>query len=63
MRLAFEFALGLAALGVAFALVWFGRQRAHTPFMNSGLVFVTYPALVLVFITIGASLIILGLYR
>jgi hypothetical protein len=41
---------------MAFALVWFGRLYSHSPFMNTGAVFVTYPALVLVFISFGLAL-------
>jgi len=56
MVIAGALAVGIAALAIAFALVWFGRLYSHTPFMNNGLVFVTYPAIVLVFISFGAAL-------
>jgi hypothetical protein len=49
-------AVGGAALAIAFALMWFGRLYSHSPFMNTGAVFVTYPALVLVFISFGLAL-------
>jgi hypothetical protein len=49
---------GIVALVIAFALVWFGRQYSHTHFMNVSLVFVTYPAVVLVFIAFGLALLI-----
>jgi hypothetical protein len=42
MAMATELALGIAALLVAFALVWFGRLYSHIPFMNIGVVHVTY---------------------
>ena len=51
-------AVGTIALVIAFALVWFGRLYSHTRFMNAGLVFVTYPAVVLVFISFGFALLI-----
>ena len=34
------------------------RQYSHTPFMNVSLVFVTYPAVVLVLISFGFALLI-----
>jgi hypothetical protein len=53
-----SFAGGIVALLIAFALVWFGRLYSHTHFMNISLVFVTYPAVVLVFISFGFALLI-----
>ena len=53
-----SFAGGIVALLIAFALVWFGRLYSHTRFMNAGLMFVTYPAVVLVFISFGFALLI-----
>ena len=50
--------VGIAFLGIAFGLVWFGRLYSHTRFMNVSLVFVTYPAVVLVFIAFGLALLI-----
>ena len=50
--------VGVAALALAFGLVWFARLYSHTHFMNSGLVFVTYSAIVLVFIAFGLALIV-----
>jgi hypothetical protein len=55
-------AVGIAFLGIAFALVWFGRLYSHTGFMNAGVVFVTYPAVVLVFISFGFALLITAFY-
>jgi hypothetical protein len=58
MAMAGELALGIAGLVAAFALVWFGRLHSHRPFMNIGVVHVTYPAVVLVFIALGVALLI-----
>jgi hypothetical protein len=58
MAMATELALGIAALLVAFALVWFGRLYSHIPFMNIGVVHVTHPAIVLVFIALGLGMLI-----
>ena len=58
MMMAAELAGGIAALMVAFALVWFGRLYSHTPFMNIGVVYVSYPAIVLVFIAFGVAILI-----
>ena len=49
-------------LVIAAGLVWFGRQYSYTRFMNAGVVFVTYPAVVLVFIAYGLALVISALY-
>jgi hypothetical protein len=54
-------AVGIAFLVIAFALVWFGRPYSHTRFMNVGVVYVTYPAVVLVFISFGFALLITAL--
>jgi hypothetical protein len=51
-------AVGIAALAIAFGLVWFGRLYSHTPFMNNGVVFVTYPSILLVFIAFGVALMV-----
>jgi hypothetical protein len=61
MAMAAEVLGGIAALLVAFALVWFGRMYSHSRFMNVGVVHVTYPAVVLVFIAFGAALLITAL--
>jgi hypothetical protein len=58
MRMAGELTAGIALLLAAFALVFFGRLYSHTRFMNVGLVHVTYPAVVLVFIAFGVALLI-----
>ena len=50
--------VGIAFLGIAFGLVWFGRLYSHTHFMHVSLVFVTYPAVVLVLISFGFALLI-----
>ncbi|MDF2973781.1 MAG: hypothetical protein K0R61_4231 [Microvirga sp.] len=55
-------AVGTIALVIAFALVWFGRLYSHTRFMNAGVAFVTYPAVVLVFISFGFALLITAFY-
>jgi hypothetical protein len=55
-------AVGIAFLGIAIGLVWFGRLYSHTRFMNAGVVFVTYPAMVLVFISFGFALLITAFY-
>jgi hypothetical protein len=47
---------------IAFALVWFGRLYSHTRFMSAGVVFVAYPAVVLVFISFGFALLITAFY-
>lgn len=54
--------IGIAFLVIAAGLVWFGRQYSYTRFMTNGLVFVTYPSIVLVFIAYGLALIISALY-
>jgi hypothetical protein len=53
---------GITLLSIAVALVWFGRLYAHARFMNAGVVFVAYPAVVLVFISFGVALLIGALY-
>jgi hypothetical protein len=58
MSVAGELIAGIALLLVAFALVWFGRLYSHTRFMNAGFIYVTYPAIVLVFIAFGVALLI-----
>jgi len=55
--------IGIVFLVFAFGLVWFGRRYSHSRFMNTGLVFVSFPAVVLVFISYGLALIISALYR
>jgi hypothetical protein len=60
MKMAGELTAGLALLLIAFALVWFGRLYSHSRFMNVGVVFVAYPAIVLVFIAFGVALIIVA---
>jgi hypothetical protein len=57
-----ELTAGLIFLLIAFALVWFGRLYSHTRFMNAGVVFVAYPAVVLVFISFGFALLITAFY-
>ena len=53
--------VGAAALLLAFALVWFGRLYSNGKFMNNPVVYVTYPAVVLVFISFGVALLITAL--
>ena len=55
-------AVGIVFLGIAFGLVWFGRLYSHSRFMNAGVVFVAYPAVVLVFISFGFALLITAFY-
>lgn len=58
MGMASELTLGIGALVAAFALVWFGRLYSHARFMNIGVVQVSYPAIVLVFIAFGGALLV-----
>ena len=62
MGIGSSLAVGITSLLIALALVWFGRQYSYTRFMNTGVVFVTFPAIVLVFISFGLALLISALY-
>jgi hypothetical protein len=62
MRTGSSLAVGIALLGIAVGLVWFGRLYSHSRFMNAGVVFVTYPAVVLVFISFRFALLITAFY-
>ena len=56
--------LGLAMLGLAAALLLLGRPRKGEdvrPFMNSSLIFALYPAMILVFIAMGALSIVMSM--
>ena len=49
-----ELGLILACFVIAIAMVWYGRRNSHRLSQN-GLVFVTYPVLVLLFLVMGAA--------
>ena len=51
--------LGIASLAVALAMIVYGRRYSHR-LERSGFMFVTYPAIVLVFIAMGCALLIFG---
>jgi hypothetical protein len=54
--MAAELTAGITLLLVAYALVWFGRLNSHGRFMSAGVVYVSYPAVVLVFNAVGLAL-------
>jgi hypothetical protein len=54
--------VGLAALIIAIALVWLARLYSYTRFMNAGLVFALFPAVVLVLISFGLALVLSALF-
>jgi hypothetical protein len=60
MLVAGELGLTIACFVIVVALVWYGRLYSQRLSQN-GLVFVTYPALVLVFIAIGAVMMLSAL--
>jgi hypothetical protein len=53
----FNFALGIVSLGVALAMIFFGQRNASR-MMKSGLLFVGYPAIVVVFVALGCALLV-----
>jgi uncharacterized membrane protein YwzB len=63
MRLATELVIGIVCLGIVIAMVWWGRAHAYSRFMQNGLVFVTYPAVVLIFVAVAAATLITGFLR
>jgi hypothetical protein len=62
VRLASEIGIAVVCFIIAVGLTWIGRLYSHRLAQN-GFVFVSYPALVLVFISIGASTLLSGLLR
>jgi uncharacterized membrane protein YwzB len=63
MRLATELVISIVCLGIIIGMVWWGRAHAYSRFMQNGFVFVTYPAVVLIFVAIGAATLITGFLR
>jgi hypothetical protein len=58
MQLASELIIGISALVLGFALVWFGmpnRIGENPRFLRSGFMEMVYPAVALIFIVIGAA--------
>ena len=56
--------LGLAMLGIAAALLLLGRPRKGEdmrPFMTSSMIYAVYPAMILVFISMGMLTIVMNL--
>ena len=54
MLVAGELGLTIACFVIAIVMVWYGRRNSYRLSQN-GLVFVTYPVLVLLFIVMGAA--------
>jgi hypothetical protein len=58
MQLASGLGIGIAALAIGFALVWFGMPNKvgeHPPFLRAGFMQMVYPAAALAFIAIGVA--------
>ena len=58
MQLASESLIGIGALVLGFALVWFGmpnRVGENPRFLRNGFMVMAYPAIALVFIVIGVA--------
>jgi hypothetical protein len=58
MQLASELVIGIGALVLGFALVWFGmpNRLGDSPrFLRAGFMQMVYPAVALVFMTIGIA--------
>ena len=53
----FQLPLGIASLVLAVAMIFWGRRNASR-LMRSGLLFVAYPSIVLVFIALGCALVV-----
>jgi hypothetical protein len=58
MQLASEVVIGIGALALGFALVWFGMPNKigeNPGFLRNGLMEMAYPAVALAFIVIGVA--------
>jgi hypothetical protein len=58
MQLASGLGIGIAALAIGFALVWFGMPNKvgeHPRFLRTGFMQMIYPAAALTFIAIGVA--------
>jgi hypothetical protein len=65
MQLASEFVVGIGALILGFALVWFGmpNKAAENPrFLRIGFMQMVYPAIALLFIIIGIAELLTALW-
>ena len=62
MRLASELGIAVTCFIIAVGLTWIGRLYSQRLAQNS-FVFVTYPAVVLLFFSIGAASLLSGLLR
>ncbi len=53
--------IGIVMLAIGLGLIVFGRRNGSRPFMQSHLIFATYPAMTLVFLSMGILAIVMNL--